>query len=272
MSRIRCIKPEFFDDEDVAAVSVHARLALIGLLCQADRDGRLEDRPLRLKVRLFPHDAVDMDALLAELDVARFIIRYEVDGKRLIQIRTFAKHQRPHVREVPSTYPAPTHAHPRQCLGTTQAVPEHDQGEPEGKGREGNGSWEGNGHGEGASACEPVPSTVPALVQHRALSRRATLCPPSPKNAVFAGKFIVPDFLDAEFGRKSGRSYEARMAWYGELNAEWQDRAIGEDDLRFLRARFAEWVGVTKTPPASKNAAALAAALEILHNARASSH
>jgi hypothetical protein len=81
--------------------------------------------------------------------------------------------------------------------------------------------------------------------RERGPGRRATLMPPPPKNAVFAGKFVVPDFLDAEFERKSGRSYEQRQAWYRALDAEWRDRPIGEDDLKFLRARFAEWVGVT---------------------------
>ena len=160
MARIRSIKPEFFDDEDVAALSVHARLAFIGLLTQADREGRLEDRPLRLKVRLFPHDAVDMDGLLVELSSAQFIIRYEADNKRFIQIRTFAKHQRPHVREVASTYPAPTQAPPRLCLGTTLVVSEHTQGE-----REGNGGGGRKGMEEGTEAVNgsQPPARVLAL-------------------------------------------------------------------------------------------------------------
>lgn len=82
------------------------------------------------------------------------------------------------------------------------------------------------------------------------LGRHAALMPPPPKNAAFAGKFVVPDFLDAEFERKSHRSYDERQAWYRRLDDEWRDRPIGEDDLKFLRARFAEWVG--PTVPASK--------------------
>lgn len=81
--------------------------------------------------------------------------------------------------------------------------------------------------------------------RERGPGRRAALMPPAPKNAAFAGKFVVPDFLDAEFDRKSGRPYEERQAWYRALDAEWRDRTIGEDDLKFLRARFAEWVGTT---------------------------
>lgn len=85
----------------------------------------------------------------------------------------------------------------------------------------------------------------------RGPGRRATLMPPPPKNAAFAGKFIVPDFLDAEFERKSGKPYEARQAWYRRLDEEWRNRSIGEDDLKFLRARFAEWVGVTPATTAA---------------------
>ena len=64
MARIRTIKPEFFDDEDIAAMSFQARLAFIGLWLQADREGRLKDRPMRLKARIFPFDDVDMDGIL----------------------------------------------------------------------------------------------------------------------------------------------------------------------------------------------------------------
>lgn len=99
MPRIRQLKPEFFLDEELAACSFPARLMFEGLWCQADREGRLEDRPLRLKAQIFPYDNVDADALLGELVKSKHIYRYESDGKRLIQIRTFTKHQKPHVKE-----------------------------------------------------------------------------------------------------------------------------------------------------------------------------
>lgn len=95
--RIRTIKPEFFKDEQLAELSPWARLLFIGLWGLADRDGRLEDRPMRIKVEILPYDdEQDVNILLDELanHTQHFIIRYEAEGKKVIQIRTFTKHQR----------------------------------------------------------------------------------------------------------------------------------------------------------------------------------
>jgi hypothetical protein len=107
VARIRTIKPEFFDDPKIGRLSQASRLCFIGLLTQADREGRIEDEPARLKVRILPYDDLEMDAVLADLCVAGVILRYEASGKRVIQIRTFEKHQRPHPKEAPSLLPKP---------------------------------------------------------------------------------------------------------------------------------------------------------------------
>lgn len=107
MARIRTIKPEFFHDEDVAALPLVDRLVYIGLWTVADKAGRLEDRPRRLKALLLPYDDADLNAILARLIDAHFVLRYAVDGGRYLQIRTWDKHQRPHHTEPESTYPPP---------------------------------------------------------------------------------------------------------------------------------------------------------------------
>lgn len=101
------IKPEFFDDPDVADVSMAARLCFIGLWTQADREGRLVDDPRRLKARLFPFDIVDMDTLALELVGKGMIVRYVVDSKNYIAVPNFTKHQRPHPKEPSSVIPVP---------------------------------------------------------------------------------------------------------------------------------------------------------------------
>jgi hypothetical protein len=123
-SRIRTIKPEFFLDTELAELPVEVRYFFIGLWTQADREGRMEDNPKRLKAQLMPWDSCDCEALLGALS-PRFITRYEVQGRRYLQINTFARHQRPHVREADSAIPAPkgtAKAQPRQCLSTTKAM------------------------------------------------------------------------------------------------------------------------------------------------------
>ena len=105
MARIRYLKPEFFFDEDLAALKCEVRLGYAGLWCHADRQGRLEDSPKRLKAMIFPYDNVDMEKIISALTVKPFIQRYEVKGKRYIQIINWAKHQKPHHTEKDSLIP-----------------------------------------------------------------------------------------------------------------------------------------------------------------------
>lgn len=105
MARSRNLKPGFFKNEELAAISPLARLAFAGLWTLADREGRLEDRPKRLKVEVLPYDAVDMETLLAEIAAAGFIRRYEANGYRFLDIPTFLKHQNPHTKEPKSEIP-----------------------------------------------------------------------------------------------------------------------------------------------------------------------
>ncbi|MHB9005269.1 MAG: phage replication protein, partial [Coriobacteriia bacterium] len=67
MARIRSISPAFFKNEALGECSVEARLLFIASWCLADKDGRFEDRPKRIRVEAFPYDNVDVDKLLAEL-------------------------------------------------------------------------------------------------------------------------------------------------------------------------------------------------------------
>src|SRR5690349_9719375 len=108
MARIRSINPCAPVDEDVATMSLGARFVWAYLPCHADREGRLPDKPFGLKLDLMPMDDVDMNALLQELADRRHILRYVgTDGRKYIQIRNFARHQRPHKNETPSRIPAP---------------------------------------------------------------------------------------------------------------------------------------------------------------------
>lgn len=105
MARIRTIKPQFFTSEDITALLPLARLLFVGLFTECDREGRLEDRPKTIKMRLLPGDDIDIDGLLWSLADAGLIRRYQADNMRVIQVISFGKHQRPHPKEPPSTLP-----------------------------------------------------------------------------------------------------------------------------------------------------------------------
>lgn len=108
MARSRNIKPGFFQNEDLQELDFATRLFFIGLWTEADKEGRLEDRPKKLKNALFPADNVEVEQMLEGLAAYGFISRYERAGKKIIQIVKWAKHQNPHRREAPSTLPAET--------------------------------------------------------------------------------------------------------------------------------------------------------------------
>lgn len=133
MARQRMINPTFFQDDDVAMLSPWARLLFINLWCLADREGRLEDKPGRIKAQTFPYDnPVDIDGNLKELVEQGFVIRYVVDGRKYIQIKNFAKHQRPHHKEAPSTLPGPAPESPGKVRASTDPAPtQHAPNPPE---------------------------------------------------------------------------------------------------------------------------------------------
>lgn len=109
MARARNLKPSFFTDDEMAEIHPLGRLLFEALWCLADREGRLEDRPNRIKTESLPYDKCNVDKLLQDLHDhhGHFIIRYEVEGRRYIQIRQFLKHQDPHYKEKSSEIPAP---------------------------------------------------------------------------------------------------------------------------------------------------------------------
>ena len=148
-----------FTDEDIGDLSFEARWLFAGLFTQADREGRLEDRPRKLKVEVMPYDTVNIEHLLRELTEARFITRYEAEGKRYIHIRTFWKHQHFHIKEPPSTLPEP----PAPCengASTVQApVPPARRGR-EGVGREGKEKLEASAASTGQDSASP-PGFLP---------------------------------------------------------------------------------------------------------------
>ena len=102
------MKPGFFKNEDLSDLGPHAQLLFAGLWTLADKKGRLDDRPRRIKAELFPFYEVDVDGALSSLSDAGFIQRYERDGNKHIQINNFDKHQNPHIKEAESTIPAPS--------------------------------------------------------------------------------------------------------------------------------------------------------------------
>jgi hypothetical protein len=106
MARARNIKPSFFKNELLGQADPLLGMLFISLWTLADKAGRLEDRPLRIKAETFPYrDGIDINSYLTELVSLGFIDRYEANGLKIIEVVNFTKHQTPHSTEKVSELP-----------------------------------------------------------------------------------------------------------------------------------------------------------------------
>lgn len=112
MPRIRTIKPDFFTSETVTLLSYRARLTWVGLWTHCDDEGRCRDNAKLIRAAIWPLDDVSVKQVeqdLEELGAAGRIIRYEVAGKRYIEVTNWAEHQKIN-RPVASKFPPPSGA------------------------------------------------------------------------------------------------------------------------------------------------------------------
>lgn len=109
MARIRTIKPEIWHDEFFASLPYEGRLLWIGLITQADDEGRLRGNPNLLRSMIFPYDTITgkrIETILRRLEQGCLILRYEARGEAFIQLAKWSKHQRIN-RPSESLLPAP---------------------------------------------------------------------------------------------------------------------------------------------------------------------
>lgn len=151
--RIRTIKPEFYKHDGIAALPPLTRLLFTGLWCMADSEGRMEDRPKRIKAEVVPYDECNVEEMLSELAANGFIVRYECNGAHFIEIPAFQRHQRLSGKETlaKSRYPAPTGSKreaTRKRRGSNGEAPVKHPESLERKGKEGKGK-------DGSNECFP---------------------------------------------------------------------------------------------------------------------
>lgn len=169
MARIRTIKPEFFTSEDIVDLSPLARLLYIATWCEADREGRLVWKPRTMKLRYFPADDCDIDALARELVASGLVVPY---GDGLAFIPSFSRHQHVNPRESQSSLPIPDASLTRDDA----SLPVSDaQVGREGKGKEGK---------EEEHSCTAPSATAPAVKQ-KPSSKTETENVPLPDEPIF---------------------------------------------------------------------------------------
>ncbi len=113
MARIRSLKPEFWEDEEIGMLSRDARLLFMACWSAADDEGLLRWSSANLKASAFRYDdditTATLEELMAELAASPFVVPYK-GGKAqqsLAWIPGFHKHQKPN-RPQPSKLPPPS--------------------------------------------------------------------------------------------------------------------------------------------------------------------
>ena len=126
--RIRTIKPEFWDSDDVATLPLEDRLLFVGLWSYVDDDGVGRDEDHLIIASLFARDMYEhprrtvarVSRGLAHLAEAGLIVRYEVGGRAYLAVTGWARHQKVD-RPKASRYPGPDQADTRAA---TRDVPQ----------------------------------------------------------------------------------------------------------------------------------------------------
>ena len=97
MPRIRSIKPEFWEDEKIGAVSREARLLFICTWNLADDCGNLRATPRYLRLQAFPYDDdlrdEDVARMLNQLSRRGLVRLYEVRGEHYANVTNLDRHQ-----------------------------------------------------------------------------------------------------------------------------------------------------------------------------------
>jgi len=109
MARIRSIKPSFWTDPDVAGLRRDARLLIVGLISNADDEGRFLATATSIGGSVFPHDELPPATIRKwrdEVAKAGIIELYAVDGSDYGWFPNWLKHQKVY-KPYPSTLPPP---------------------------------------------------------------------------------------------------------------------------------------------------------------------
>lgn len=110
MARIRTIKPEFWEDEKLAELPVHARLLFIGTWNFADDNGALLANPVLMKSHIFPYEDIGISTISEWIDMLvenGMLIRTTYNGKDYLVIRKFLIHQKINRKSIRINIPLP---------------------------------------------------------------------------------------------------------------------------------------------------------------------
>lgn len=110
MANKRMIYSDLFEDDFLSSLDLFGRFLWVGLIgAVMDDQGRAIDNAAIIRARVFPYDQVSdaqVEAVIATLAHAGKLLRYMVNGKKLLQIVNWWKFQQPSWA-AESKFPAP---------------------------------------------------------------------------------------------------------------------------------------------------------------------
>ena len=110
MARKRMISPEIWESDSFSSLSDFAKLVFIGLISNADDEGKGSAKPANVRSKLFPNDedrrVTDIKKALSEIGCKMSITFYEVSGNSYYILTKWSKWQKID-RPTPSKLPNP---------------------------------------------------------------------------------------------------------------------------------------------------------------------
>lgn len=95
--RKRTIQPSIWQDPDFGTLSPITQLIFIGLITQADDEGRFNGHPAVVRSALFPYGTVELEQIINSIKEITVKMRnftyYEVNGQYYGQFRRWSDHQ-----------------------------------------------------------------------------------------------------------------------------------------------------------------------------------
>lgn len=234
--------------EQLGQVSMEADYLFMRMLPHLDREGRLSGSATSIRARVCPlrSDLSDASvaAALAELDQAKLIVWYEVDGLQCVEYPQFEKHQvgLRKDRETPSKVPASSAlgaARIRTSQATPQPVPSPSGNTP----AESGNTPSSSGHSKG--------SEVKGRESKSREGKTSASDDAAPKNWV---ALLSADYTDATEGHippgELGRALKPLITTHGleETRSRWTV-FIHHADVKYGVQYFAKHFGNYKSEP-----------------------
>lgn len=97
MARKRTLDPGIWTSEQFLNCSIRQRLIFIGLISNADDEGRLRGEAKRIKALIFPGDHIPLSQIendLQFLTLTRLIHRWQIDNEIFIELPSWKKYQK----------------------------------------------------------------------------------------------------------------------------------------------------------------------------------